>query len=55
MKETWLKYGGIAAVVIGSGALYASGTNESEVGGLVAGIFVIGGIVAQIIKDKMQE
>lgn len=51
-KKTTLKYGGIAAVVIGTGALYLSGTGESAVIEIVAGVFVVIGVIADIIRDK---
>jgi hypothetical protein len=53
MKKKWLRIGGIAAVVAGSAALYVSGSSESEVGGIVAGVFVLAGIIAEIIKDQL--
>lgn len=55
MKKKWLRIGGIAAVVVGSASLYVSGTSESEVGGIVAGVFVLVGIIAEIIKDNISE
>ncbi len=53
MNKTILKYGGIVAIAIGSIALFVSGVNESSVIEIVAGIFVVAGIVAEIIKDKI--
>ncbi len=46
----YLKWGGIAAVVLGSGALYLSGTGESAVTALVGVVFVLGGIIAGMFK-----
>lgn len=51
-KKTMLKYGGIVAVVAGTGALYLSGTGESAVVEIVAGVFVAIGVVADVIRDK---
>lgn len=53
MNKTILKYSGIAAIAIGSVALFISGTGESQVIEIVAGIFVLAGIIAEILKDKI--
>lgn len=50
-KSKVLKYGGIAAVVLGAGALYMSGTSESNVMAIVGGVFVLAGVIATIIKS----
>lgn len=50
MNKNILKYGGIAAVAVGSIALFMSGTGESSVIEIVAGVFVLAGIVAEIIR-----
>jgi len=52
MPKNWVQIGGIAAIVIGSVALYMAGTAESEVVGIVAGVFVLVGVIASIIKKK---
>jgi hypothetical protein len=49
MKQ-YLKWGGIGAVILGSGALFLSGTGESMVAALVGAIFVLGGIIAGMFK-----
>jgi len=50
-KKSMLKYGGIAAVVVGTGALYLSGTVESDVIRIVAGVFLAIGVI--VIRDKL--
>lgn len=52
MNKNILKIGGIVAVVLGSGALYLSGSAESEVSAIVAGVFVLAGIIAAMFKAK---
>jgi hypothetical protein len=49
-KATWLKVGGIAGVVLGSAALYLSGTTASGVTALVGGVFVLAGLIATLFK-----
>jgi len=49
-KATWLKVGGIAGVVLGSAALYLSGTTASGVTALVGGVFVLAGLSAALFK-----
>jgi hypothetical protein len=49
-KATWLKVGGIAGVVLGSAALYLSGTTTSGVTALVGGVFVLAGLIAALFK-----
>jgi uncharacterized membrane protein HdeD (DUF308 family) len=51
-KEKILKIGGVVAIVAGTAVLFMSGTSESTVIELVAGVFVIAGVVAMVIKDK---
>ena len=46
-----LKYSGMAAVALGSTAMYLAGSAESSVAAVVAGIFIIAGIVISIIKE----
>lgn len=45
-KNTWLTVGGIVGIVGGCVALYISGSSESAVAALVAGVFVLAGIIA---------
>lgn len=49
-KNTWLKIGGVVGVVGGSIALYMSGVAESAVAGIVAGVFVLAGLIAALFK-----
>jgi len=49
-KEKILKWGGIAGIVLGSGALFLSGTGEDTAMSLVGGAFVLFGIIANLIK-----
>jgi hypothetical protein len=37
--------------VIGAGALFMSGTGESEVMAIVGGVFVLAGVIAAILKS----
>ncbi len=46
MKDKVVKIGGIVAIVGGSVALYLAGTGEATITALVAGVFVIAGIIA---------
>jgi uncharacterized membrane protein HdeD (DUF308 family) len=46
-----LKWGGVAAVAVGSVALYMAGVGEQAVTGVVGGVFVLAGIIAAIIKS----
>lgn len=50
-KNAVLKWGGIAAVVAGTVALYLSGTPEAQVVSVVGVVFVLAGIIATIIKS----
>lgn len=52
-KNSILKYGGVAAIVAGTAALFMSGTSESTVVELVAGVFVLAGVISVVIKDKL--
>jgi uncharacterized membrane protein HdeD (DUF308 family) len=45
-KQTWLVIGGVIGIVGGSIALYVAGTGEAKVAALVAGVFVLAGIIA---------
>lgn len=53
MNKNMLKIGGIVAIVLGAGALFISGTSENIVIELVAGVFVVAGVIATLIKDKV--
>jgi len=46
----YLKIGGIAATVAGAAMLYIGGTGEAQVSALVGGVFVLAGVIAQVIK-----
>jgi uncharacterized membrane protein HdeD (DUF308 family) len=50
-KNKVLKYGGIVAIVVGSAALYMSGTGEANVMAIVGGVFVLAGVIAAILKS----
>jgi len=50
MNKNVLKWGGIAAVVLGSVALYLSGTGEAAVTAVIGGVFVLVGIIASLFK-----
>ncbi|MCF7951169.1 MAG: hypothetical protein K9L57_06020 [Spirochaetaceae bacterium] len=54
-KEKLLKIGGVVAIIGGTAALFMSGTSESTAVELVAGVFVVAGVVAMIIKDKLSK
>jgi hypothetical protein len=45
-KQNWLKIGGVVGIVGGSIALYLSGVDETVVGGVVAAVFVLAGVIA---------
>jgi uncharacterized membrane protein HdeD (DUF308 family) len=50
VNKNVLKWGGIAAVVLGSVALYLSGTGEAVVVAMVGAVFVLVGIIASLFK-----
>lgn len=50
MNKNVLKWGGIAAVVLGSVALYLSGIGEAAVVAVVGAVFVLVGIIASLFK-----
>ena len=50
MNKNVLKWGGIAAVVLGSVALYLSGTGEAAVAAVVGAVFVLVGIIASLFN-----
>jgi len=50
MNKNVLKWGGIAAVVLGSVALYLSGTGEAAVVAVVGAVFVLVGIIASLFR-----
>ena len=50
MNKNVLKWGGIAAVVLGSVALYLSGTGEAAVVAVVGAVFVLVGVIASLFK-----
>lgn len=49
-KNKWLKIGGTVGVVGGAACLYLGGVGESAVGAIVAGVFVLAGVIAAIFK-----
>ena len=51
-KNKILKIGGIVGVVLGSAALYLSGTGESAVTAIVGGVFVLAGIIAGLVAKR---
>ena len=51
-KSNWLKVGGIIGIVDGSVALYLAGVGESTVSAIVAGVFVLAGVIAGIFGFK---
>jgi len=51
-KNTVMQIGGVVAIVLGSVALFLSGTGESVVVAVVGGVFVLAGIIAGIFKPK---
>jgi hypothetical protein len=50
-KNKILKIAGITAIVLGAGALYVAGAGESAVTGIVAGVFILGGVIAALLKS----
>jgi hypothetical protein len=52
MKSLILKIAGIVGIVGGSVALYFAGANEAMVSGLVAGAFVLIGVIAGFFAVK---
>lgn len=50
-KNSIIKIIGTVAIVGGSAALYASGTGESTVAAIVAGVFVLAGVIASLFKE----
>ena len=50
MNKNVLKWGGVIAVVIGSVALYLSGTGEAAVVAVVGAVFVLVGVIASLFK-----
>ena len=50
IKQTYVKIAGVVAIVGGSAALYLAGSSESEITGIVAGVFVLAGVITAIFK-----
>ena len=50
MNKNILKWGGVVAVVLGSVALFLSGTGEAAVVAIVGAVFVLVGVIANIFK-----
>jgi len=51
-KEMIMKIVGVIAIVGGSASLYMAGVSETVVGGIVAGVFVLAGVIASLFKPK---
>lgn len=49
-KSKILKWGGIGAIILGSVALFLSGTGEQAVVAVVGAVFVLAGLIAAIFK-----
>ncbi len=52
MNKNIVKIGGVVAIILGSGALFVSGTGEALVTGIVGAVFVLGGIIAAVFKKE---
>lgn len=50
MNGNGLKIGGVAAIVVGSAALYFSGTGVSVITAIAGAVFVLAGIIASLFK-----
>ena len=48
VNKNVLKWGGVVAVVVGSVALYLSGTGEAAVVAVVGAVFVLVGVIGSI-------
>lgn len=48
----WKKVVGLVGVIAGSVFLYLGGTSESAVAELVGGVFILVGIIANLLKPK---
>jgi uncharacterized membrane protein HdeD (DUF308 family) len=49
-KNSIMKIGGVAAIVLGSTALYLSGTGADAVTAIVGAVFVLAGMIAALFK-----
>jgi hypothetical protein len=49
-KNSIMKIGGVAAIVLGSTALYLSGTGADAVTAIVGAVFVLAGLIAALFK-----
>jgi len=54
MNKTILKYGGIVAIALGATSLFLSGTGEAQAMEILSAVFVLLGIIANIIGDKLK-
>lgn len=52
MNKTLLKVIGVVAIVGGSIALYFAGTTEEAIVAIVAGVFVLAGVIATLFKKE---
>ena len=50
MNKDVFKYGGIAAIVLGSVALYIGGASETGAVAIVGGVFALAGVIAAMLK-----
>ena len=55
MDTKWFKVGGVIAIVVGSAALYLAGTAESTVVAIVAGVFILAGVIAGLFTLKAKK
>lgn len=51
MKMNWTRVVGLAGVIGGSSAMYASGATADATTGIVGAVFVLGGIVSALLKE----
>lgn len=51
MDKKVVKIAGVAAIIGGSIALYVAGTAETEVTAIIAGVFVLAGVITAIFKS----
>ncbi len=50
-KNKILKIGGTVAIVGGAVAMYLAGTGEGTITAIVAGVFVLAGVIASLFKS----
>lgn len=54
MKEKTLKIASIVAILAGSVGLYVAGVGGSTVVALIAGVFVLAGVIASMFKLELK-